>query len=152
MLIVEWTTVTFRSASLLTNKYRGGVSSVKMRSTSPQWCLYTRIFSFGIRFSPTIKRKECQKKHKMIKKKGLSVRRRLLFCLSKIPETVCLRATALCAVQALAVYERFLLMSSALASSKDALSAQLWKWRGDKLVKSKQNNFASNLWNKCNKD
>lgn len=58
MLIVEWTTVTFRSASLLTNKYReGGVSSVKMRSTSPQWCLYTRKFSFGIRFAPTIKRK-----------------------------------------------------------------------------------------------
>lgn len=39
MLIIEWTTVTFCSATLLTNKYREGVSSVKTRSTSPQWCV-----------------------------------------------------------------------------------------------------------------
>lgn len=45
MLIIEWTTVTFCSASLLTNKYREGVSSVKMRSTSPQWCVCTHTNS-----------------------------------------------------------------------------------------------------------
>lgn len=43
-MLIEWTTVTFCSASLLTNKYREGVSSVKMRSTSPNVVsVYTQI-------------------------------------------------------------------------------------------------------------
>ena len=102
MLIIEWTTVTFCSASLLTNKYReGGLFFENALHFTSMVCLYTHKFGFGIRFDPNIKRKWCRKSIKQEKK--ISMRGRLLDCLSKIPDTVCLRATALCAVHALAV-------------------------------------------------
>lgn len=102
MFIIEWTTVTFRSASLITNKYReGGFFCENAIHFTPMVCLYTHKFGFGYRFDPNVKRKSCRKSIKQEKK--FSTCGRLLGCLSKIPVTVCLRATALCAVQALAV-------------------------------------------------
>lgn len=73
---------------------------MKLRSTSPQWCVCMHTNSV-LGFDPNIKKKIMSKKDKTRKK--FSVCGRLHGCLSKIPGTVCLRATALCAVHALAV-------------------------------------------------
>lgn len=112
MLIIEWTTVTFGSASLLINKYReGGSLQWNVLHFTTMVSVYTQI-QFWNSICSNHKKKVVSKKRKTIKKKGIFVRGRLFCCLSKIPDTVCLRATALCAVQALAVYDRFLRMSS----------------------------------------
>lgn len=77
---------------------------MKMRfHSTPMVCLYTHIFGFGIGFGPIIKRKLCGEKKAENNKTKISEHGKLFVCLSKIPGTVCLGATALCAVRALAI-------------------------------------------------
>lgn len=110
-LIIEWTTVTFCSASLLTNKYREGGSllwkSAPLHHNSVSF--YTQIRVWDLFWSGHKKRIASKKSEN---KKKISKRKKLLDRLSKLPHTVFLRATALCAVHALAVYDRFQVMSS----------------------------------------
>lgn len=66
-----------------------------MRSTSPpKVCLYTHIFGLGIRFDPNLKNQDMQKTEKIHAQ---------FTYLTKLPDTLCLKATALCAVHALTV-------------------------------------------------
>lgn len=69
---------------------------MNMRSTSPPIvCLYTHIFGLGIRFDPNLKNQDMQKKRKKIHAQ--------FSYLTKPPDTLDLKATALCAVHALTV-------------------------------------------------
>lgn len=93
---IVWATVTFRSV-VINNLIQRGDSSVNMRSTSPPIvCLYTHIFGLGIRFDPNCK------KIKIWEKNGKKIHVKFTF-LTKLPDTLSLKATALCAVHALTV-------------------------------------------------
>lgn len=99
--IIEWSTVTFCSASIITNIYReggGGLFCQNALHFTPVVCLYTHKFGFWDSIWSEYKKKMVPKKQK-----NPPCVEDWYGCLSKIPGTVCLRASALCAVLALAI-------------------------------------------------
>lgn len=78
--------------------------------------------------------------------KKFSTRGKRLEHLSKLPHTWFLRATALCAAHALAVYDRFQVMSSTFLIFKNHAVNMVVGMKGE-MVKAKYNNFRQHLQN-----